>query len=88
MSEIKIIIESADKTKRAEVDVDDSMGTQDLLNGTISNWALPTDNTTYAIHNKTQQGKLLSFSSNLSAEGVRNGDTLTVSWQTEGGCCD
>jgi hypothetical protein len=85
MSEIKVIIESGDKTKRAEVDVEDSMNMQDLLNSTIANWALPTENTTYAIHNKTQQGRLMSFSGSLASEGVRNGDNLTVSWQTEGG---
>jgi hypothetical protein len=81
MSEITIIIQSRDKTKRTEVSVEDSINIQDLLNGAIKYWDFPAENTTYAIHNESQEGSLMSFKGSLASEGVRNGDNLTVSWQ-------
>ena len=85
MSEMNVIIINADQTKKAEVTLDGSMSVRELLDSTIANWGLPTDNTTFAIHNKSQNSQLLRLDGTLASENVQNNDRLIVSWQTEGG---
>ena len=86
MKEINIILQTADRTKKAEVAVLPSLAIQDLLDDAIKNWNLPSDsNTVYAIHNESQGGALVPVNGTIEGANVSAGDRLAVSSQAQGG---
>ena len=76
MSEINVIIRTADQTRKAEVSLDTSNNGADVIQAAVDNWSLPTD-TDYSIVN-TSSGKVIAPRSSLGENGIKDGDILEV----------
>lgn len=76
MSEIKIIVRTADRTKKAEVNLSTQQTGADLIQNAVENWALPRD-TDYSLTNDTQK-KTVNPSETLEKAAVANGDVLEI----------
>lgn len=76
MSEINIIIRTADQTRKAEVSLNVNNTGADVIQAAVDNWSLPTD-TDYSLVN-TSSGKAISPRSSLGESGVKEGDILEV----------
>jgi len=76
MSEINVIIRTADQTRKAEVTLDVSNTGADVIQASVDNWSLPTD-TDYSLVSTTS-GKTITPSSTLGSVGIKDGDTLEV----------
>ena len=76
MSEISITIQTADRSKKAEVSLGVNSTGEDVLQATISNWSLPTD-TDYSLVNAVS-GRTIKSNSSLRASFIRDGDVLEV----------
>lgn len=76
MSDIHVIIRTADQTRKAEVTLDSSNTGADIIQASVDNWTLPTD-TDYSLVNTTS-GKTLTPNSSLGDSGIKNGDILEV----------
>jgi hypothetical protein len=76
MSELNIVIRTADQTRKAEVTLSrDNVG-KDVIQAAVDNWTLPTD-TDYSLVN-TSTGKVISPQQTLSSDIVMPGNTLEV----------
>jgi hypothetical protein len=76
MSEVKVIIRTADQTRKAEVTMARTNTGADVIQAAVDNWSLPTD-TDYSLVN-TLSGKLLAPSQTLSDDLVADGAILEV----------
>lgn len=76
MSDIHVIIRTADQTRKAEVTLDSSNTGADIIQASVDNWTLPTD-TDYSLVNTTS-GKTLTPNSSLGDSGIKSGDVLEV----------
>jgi hypothetical protein len=76
MSDVKVIIRTADQTRKAEVTMARSSTGADVIQAAVDNWALPTD-TDYSLVN-TSSGKAISPAQTLGEELVKDGNTLEV----------
>ena len=76
MSEVSILIRTADQTRKAGVTLSLQTTGADVIQAAVDNWALPTD-TDYSLVNVTQ-GKSLVPSAILGTGGVKSGDTLEI----------
>lgn len=76
MSEVKVIIRTADQARKAEVTLPREKTGSDVIQAAVENWALPTD-TDYALVN-TANGKSLAPTAGLSEGVVKDGDILEV----------
>ncbi|EIV8608431.1 MULTISPECIES: hypothetical protein [Vibrio] len=76
MSEVKVIIRTADQTRKAEVVLDLSNTGADVIQASVDNWSLPVD-TDYSLVS-TNSGKTLTPSSTLSSAEIKDGDILEV----------
>jgi hypothetical protein len=76
MSEVKIIIRTADQTRKAEVAMARTNTGGDVIQAAVDNWALPTD-TDYSLVN-TSSGKAILPSQALAEEIVKDGHVLEV----------
>lgn len=76
MPEIKIVVRTADQTRKAELEVDSSLTGADLIEGCIGNWSLPTD-TDYSLVSVTS-GKTIPPSSTLADSGLTSGDVIDI----------
>ena len=76
MSEINLIIRTADQTRKAEVSLDTSNSGADVIQAAVDNWSLPTD-TDYSLVN-TSSGKAITPRSSLGENGITDGDILEV----------
>lgn len=76
MSDISIVIRTADQTRKAEVTLDSGNTGADIIQASVDNWTLPTD-TDYSLVNTTS-GKTLTPNSRLGDSGIKNGDVLEV----------
>ena len=76
MDELKLIIRTADRTRKAEITVSADQTVSDVLQAAIDNWSLAKD-VDYTIVN-TQTGKTLVKSQTLRQAGVSNGDALEI----------
>lgn len=76
MSDINVIIRTADQTRKAEVTMDSSNTGADVIQASVDNWSLPTD-TDYGLVNASS-GKTLTPSSTLGDCGIKDGDILEV----------
>ena len=78
MSEIDIIIRTADKTKKAEITVEDSQTSGDIIQASIENWSLPSD-TDYTIVNASKTPpENINTSTTLAKSGINSGDILEI----------
>jgi hypothetical protein len=76
MSDVKVIIRTADQTRKAEVTMARSSTGADVIQAAVDNWALPTD-TDYSLVN-TSSGKAISPAQPLAEELVKEGNILEV----------
>ncbi len=75
MSERKLIVRTADQTRRADIDVDGTTTGADLIQAAVDNWSLPAD-VDYTLVNTTT-GEVVLPGQALDAQ-VKTGDTLEV----------
>jgi len=76
MSEVKVIIRTADQARKAEVTMARTNTGADVIQAAVDNWSLPTD-TDYSLVN-TSSGKSLAPAQTLSADLVADGAILEV----------
>lgn len=76
MSEINIILKTADQTRKAEVTLNSDSTGSDVIQASVDNWALPTD-TDYSLVN-ISSGKTVVPNATLSASEIKDGDILEV----------
>lgn len=76
MSEISVIVRTADQKRKAEVSLGANSTGEEVIQASIDNWSLPTD-TDYSLVN-TVSGKTIRPTSTLRASFVRDGDLLEV----------
>ena len=76
MSEVKVIIRTADQTRKAEVTMVRTNTGGDVIQAAVDNWSLPTD-TDYSLVN-TSSGKTIAPSQALAEEVVKDGNVLEV----------
>jgi hypothetical protein len=76
MSDVKVIIRTADQTRKAEVTMARSSTGADVIQAAVDNWALPTD-TDYSLVN-TSSGKAIAPAQMLAEELVKDGNVLEV----------
>jgi hypothetical protein len=76
MSEVTVILRTADRTRKAEVTVPRDQTGADLIQSALSNWSLPSD-TEYSLVNVTKQ-RTLQPERALSNELVADRDELEI----------
>lgn len=76
MSEVRVIIRTADHTRKAEVSMPRSSTGSDVIQAAVDNWSLPVD-TDYSLVN-TGSGKAISPRQALSEDTVSEGQILEV----------
>jgi hypothetical protein len=76
MSDVKVIIRTADQTRKAEVSMARSSTGADVIQAAVDNWSLPTD-TDYSLVN-TSSGKAIAPAQALAEELVKDGNILEV----------
>jgi hypothetical protein len=76
MSDLKLIVRTADRTKKAEVTLAPQQTGADIIQTAVENWSLPRD-TDYSLVNDTQR-KTLNPTDSLERAGVATGDVLEV----------
>jgi hypothetical protein len=76
MSEVNIIIRTADQTRKAEVSMAREHTGADVIQAAVDNWSLPGD-TDYALVNSTN-GKSILPDQSLDEGTVKEGDVLEV----------
>lgn len=76
MSEVKIIIRTADQTRKAEVTMNRTNTGGDVIQAAVDNWSLPTD-TDYSLVN-TSTGKAILPSQSLADGIVKDGEIVEV----------
>ncbi len=76
MSDVNLIVRTADQTRKAEVTLNTTNTGADVIQASVENWALPKD-TDYTLVNTTS-GKALAPNLTLGDVGVKDGDTLEI----------
>lgn len=76
MSDVRIIIRTADQTRKAEVSLARSSTGGDVIQAAVDNWSLPSD-TDYSLVN-TNSGKAILPAQALSEDVVTDGHILEV----------
>ncbi|MFM0096388.1 hypothetical protein PQQ87_12300 [Paraburkholderia nemoris] len=76
MADIKVIVRTADLTRKAEISVRTENVGADVIQAAVDNWTLPTDTDYSLIH--TTDGRTLVPTAALGASGVKEGDILEV----------
>lgn len=84
MSEVKVILRTADRTRKAEVTMPRDQRGADLIQGAIANWSLPRD-TDYSLVNVTK-GRVLQPNAPLSSDVVADADELELQPVLVAGC--
>ncbi len=78
MSDINLIIRTADKARKAEITVENTQTCGDVIQAAIENWAMPKD-ADYTVTNVSKTPpETLSPSTQLAKAGVSNGETLEI----------
>jgi hypothetical protein len=76
MSDLKLIVRTADRARKAEIELQHLMTGADVIQAAVEKWSLPRD-TDYSLVNDTQK-KTLNPSDTLEKGGVATGDVLEV----------
>jgi hypothetical protein len=78
MSDMTLIVRTADKARKAEITVADSQTCGDVIQAAVDNWALPKE-TDYTITNVSKvPPETLNPSTPLARAGVAAGETLEI----------
>lgn len=78
MSEMNLIVRTADLTKKAEVMMDSHHTGRDIVRAAVQNWAMSPD-TDYALVNVSRMPPVtLKPSETLAASGVKPGEMLEI----------
>jgi hypothetical protein len=75
LAERKLVLRTADQSRRAEIDFDQSSTGSEIIQAAVDNWALPAD-MDYTLVNTTS-GQVLNPSQPLEQQ-ARSGDVLEV----------
>jgi hypothetical protein len=75
MSDKKLVLRTADQSRRADIDFDQSSTGSEIIQAAVDNWALPAD-MDYTLVNTTT-GQVLSPAQSLDQQ-VKSGDVLEV----------
>ena len=75
MSDRKLILRTADQSRRADIDFDQTSTGSEIIQAAVDNWSLPSD-MDYTLVN-TSTGQVLSPSQALDQQ-VKSGDVLEV----------
>ena len=75
MSDRKLVLRTADQSRRADIDFDQGSTGSEIIQAAVDNWSLPAD-MDYTLVNTTT-GQVLSPTQSLDQQ-VRNGDVLEV----------
>jgi hypothetical protein len=73
---VRVILRTADRTRKAEVTLPRDQRGADLIQGAVTNWSLPYD-TDYSLVNVTK-GRVLPPEHRLSEESVADNDELEI----------
>ena len=76
MSEVKVILRTADRTRKAEVTLPRDQRGVDIIQAALTNWSLPRD-TEYSLVNVTK-GRVLHPTATLAPEQVADQDELEI----------
>jgi hypothetical protein len=76
MNEVKVIIRTADQTRKAEVGMARTNTGADVIQAAVDNWSMPAD-TDYSLVN-TSSGKAIAPSQALTEDIVKDGNILEV----------
>jgi len=76
MSEVNLIVRTADQSRKAEIAVSAENTVGDIVHSAIDNWALPRD-ADYTVVNVTR-GHSLNPSEPIGRAGIRPGDVLEL----------
>jgi len=76
MEQVKIIVRTADQTRKAEVEMERTNTGADVMQAAVDNWALPTD-TDYSLVN-VSTGQVLAPMQALEKGTVEEGNILEV----------
>jgi len=76
MSDLKLIVRTADHTRKAEIELPQQMTGGDVIQAAVEKWSLPRDSD-YSLVNDTQK-KTMNPSDTLEKAGVAAGDVLEV----------
>jgi hypothetical protein len=76
MAEVKVILRTADRTRKAEVTVPRDQKGADLIQAALTNWSLPGD-TEYSLVNVTK-GRTMHPNSTLGTDHVSDHDELEI----------
>lgn len=78
MSDINLIIRTADRARKAEITVVDTQTCGDIIQAAIDNWALPKE-TDYTVTNVSKTpAQTLNPSTSLAKAGVVAGEILEI----------
>jgi hypothetical protein len=76
MSEVSLIVRTADQSRKAEIAVSSENTVGDIVHSAIENWALPSD-ADYTVVNVTR-GKSLNPTDPIARAGIQPGDVLEL----------
>jgi len=78
MSDINLIIRTADRARKAEITVADTQTCGDIIQAAVDNWALPTETDYTVINVSKTPPQTLPPSTALVTAGVVAGETLEI----------
>lgn len=76
MTDVRIIVRTADRTREAEVALSGSKTGGDVIQAAVENWLLP-EGADYSLVN-TRTAKPIQPAGSLDEQGVKDGDVLVV----------
>jgi hypothetical protein len=76
MTDVNIIIRTADLTRKAEVALSGSQTGADIIQAALDNWSLPKDKDYSLVNART--AKPVQPSESLDSQGVKDGDMLEI----------
>ncbi len=85
MADIKLTVQTADQTRKAEITVPEGSSVSEVLEAAVDNWSLPTE-TEYSLAN-VSSGQALVPSAAIGTEVVSEGDVLEVQPVLVAGAC-
>jgi hypothetical protein len=81
MTDVTIILRTADQTRKAEVALSGSQTGGDVVQAAVDNWSLPKDAEYFLVNTRT--AKSIEPAGSLDSQGVKDGDVLEVQPATD-----
>lgn len=78
MATISITIRTADRTRKAQIDLSDDQTCADVIEAAKSNWSLPGDTDYSLVNTDRTPPQTLVPTSSLNRSGVTTGTTLEI----------